>query len=288
MASSREGDPITTGRMGAAMIAAMNYSGCWAGIMIVGGGVLAAIAIATLTRRLFTTAELSDGHDFTGAILAIVGTLYAVLLGLVVVDAMTRFEAAMDDAQMESNCLADIFLLGDRLPEPYRQRIRENCRTYARQVVDVEWPAMAQGSMSPVARQTALAIALSLHGFEPVSEAEKSVYPAILEQIREFWDRRRERASNCEIGIPAVEWVALVMGAAVTMFLGGLFRVGSERLRLLVTILAAVVIGLNLYLVNLFGYPFAGDLTVSSHPFEVDVAIFDQNVNGMPSAAPKQ
>lgn len=257
----------------------MNYSGCWTGLAIVGGGILVSLVIVRMARAAFPEHELRDGHHFSGAILAIVGTLYAVLLGLVVVDAMTRFEDALDDAQMESNCLADIFLLGDRLPEPYRQRIRDNCRTYARQVVDIEWPMMARGHMSPEVRQTALAIAMSLHGFEPASEAEKAVYPAILEQIRQFWDRRRERASNCEVGIPAVEWVALVMGAVVTMFLSGLFHVGSERLKLVITSLAALVIGLNLYLVNLFGYPFAGDLTVSCHPFEIDVAIFDQSQN---------
>ena len=104
----------------------MNYSGCWNGIVIVGGGMLAALAIVSMTRRLFTSAELRDGHEFTGALLAIVGTLYAVLLGLVVVDAMVRFERAMDGVQMESNSLADIYLLGARLPEPYRSGIRDH------------------------------------------------------------------------------------------------------------------------------------------------------------------
>lgn len=264
----------------------MNYSGCWTGLAIVGGGILAALALTRVARAVFSEHELRDGQQFCGALLAIVGTLYAVLLGLVVVDAMTRFEDTLEGVQMESNCLADIFLLGDRLPEPYRGRIRDSCRTYARQVVEVEWPMMARGHMSPDARQTALAIATSLHGFEPVSEAEKTVYPAILEQVRQFWDRRRERASSCEIGIPAVEWVALVMGAVVTMFLGGLFQVGSARLKLVVTILVALVIGLNLYLVNLFGYPFAGDLTVSSHPFEIDVAIFDPSHEAAPAPGP--
>lgn len=265
----------------------MNYSGYGNGILIVGAGILAALVLTRAATRLFRDHELRDGHDFTGAVLAIVGTLYAVLLGLVVVDAMVRFKEAMNGVQMESNCLADIFLLGDRLPEPYRQRVRDTCRSYARQVVEVEWPTMSEGHMSPETRQTALEIVTALTGFEPRTEAEKIVYPALIEQIRQFWDRRRERAGNCEIGIPVVEWVALVIGAAVTMFLGGLFHVGSRRLKLVVTVLSALVIGLNLYLVNLFGYPFAGDLSVSSHPFEIDLAIFDHEQDGVSRSAPK-
>jgi hypothetical protein len=260
----------------------MTYAGCWNGIAIVGGGVLAALALTRVTQRLFAADELREGHEFTGALLAIVGTLYAVLLGLVVVDAMVRFERAMDGVQMESNCLADIFLLGDRLPEPYRTRIREHCRTYARQVVELEWPLMERGRMSPDARMTALAISTSLGGFEPASEAEKIIYPSLLEQIRQLWDRRRDRAGTCESGIPAVEWVALVMGAGVTMFLGGLFQVGCGRLKVVVTVLTALVIGLNLYLVCLFGYPFAGELSVSNQPFVGDIALFDHPADGGP------
>lgn len=32
---------------------------------------------------------------------------------------------------------------------------------------------------------------------------------------------------------------------------------------------------MNLYLVSLFGYPFAGELSVSKRPFEVDIELFE-------------
>jgi hypothetical protein len=50
---------------------------------------------------------------------------------------------------------------------------------------------------------------------------------------------------------------------------------------------SGLAIVLNLYLVNLFGYPFGGDLTVSSHPFETDVALFDFGRDGLSVPAPK-
>jgi len=253
----------------------MIYSGCWNGIAIVVVGIVAALALVSATRRLFPVEALQDGHDSTGALLAIVGTLYAVLLGLIVVDAMIRFDKACDCVQMESNSLADIFLLADGLPEPYRNNIQDSCRTYAKQVVELEWPRMEQAQMSVEARMTALSLAQSLRGFEPVTEAHKIIYPSLLEQIRQLWDRRRDRAGSAEYGIPVVEWVALVVGAAVTLFLGSLLHVGNRRLKLVVTAMTALVIGLNLYLICLFGYPFAGELSVSDRPFRVDIAIFD-------------
>ena len=252
----------------------MNYTGCWNGIAIIGGAILVSLAVVALARRLFPHEELRQGHDATGNLLAVVGTLYAVLLGLVVVDAMSRFEQAMGVVQLESNCLADVYLMAARLPEPQRDRVQNLCRVYAEQVVTLEWPAMERAEMSMDARRTALTLAQSLNDFEPQTEAHKTVYPFLLEKISELWDMRRDRGGTALYGIPAVEWVSLILGAVVTIFFAGLFSVGNARLQMVVTTLTALVIGLNLYLVCLFGYPFAGELSVSSRPFDVDIDVF--------------
>ena len=259
----------------------MNYTGCWNGIAIVGGAILVALAVVALARRLFPHEALRQGHDATGNLLAVVGTLYAVLLGLIVV-ALARFERAMDVVQLESNCLADVYLIAARLPEPQRARVQNLCRVYAEQVVTLEWPAMERAQMNMDARRTALALAQSLDDFEPQTEAHKTVYPFVLEKISKLWDMRRNRGGTALYGIPAVEWVSLILGAVVTIFFAGLFSVGNARLQMVVTTLTALVIGLNLYLVCLFGYPFAGELSVSTRPFDIDLDVF----RGMYDARP--
>ncbi len=95
-------------------------------------------------------------------------------------------------------------------------------------------------------------------------------------------ERTRDRGGTALYGIPVVEWVALILGAVVTVFFAGLFSVGNGRLQMVITGLTALVIGLNLYLVCLFGYPFAGELSVSSRPFKVDIDVF----SGMYDARP--
>ena len=263
----------------------MEFHGFTTGLTIILGGIIAAIGLVAAVRKMFSKDILRQAHDITGNLLSVVGTLYAVLLGLVVVDALVRFEHAIDVVQQESNSLADIFLLAERLPAAQRERIQESCRTYARQVVEDEWPAMARGHASPAARKTAFALARSLDGFEPVTEGQKAVFPMLLEQIRELWDFRRERVGTAEFGIPAVEWFVLIVGGAVTVIFAGLFRAESVSLQRFLTALAAVVMGLNLYLVALFGYPFSGELTVSSRPFQTDIAIFEGRAPDMPGHA---
>ena len=253
----------------------MIYQGFLQGLFIVGSGMAVSLTLVWLIRKAFPADVLRRAHDATGNLLSVVGTLYAVLLGLVVVDAMVRFERAMDVVQQESNCLADIYLLAERLPDAQRMRLHELCRTYAYEVVDLEWPLMNRARVSVEARKTALAMSRGLDDFEPTTEAEKAVFPLLLEQLRELWDHRRERANTAEYGIPAVEWAALIIGGAVTILFAGLFSVENGRLQAVLTCLSALVVALNLYLVSLFGYPFAGELAVSSRPFKIDIGMFE-------------
>lgn len=255
------------------------------GFLLVGGGVLLALGLVTLVRRCFSSAVLMQAHNATGNMLSMVGTLYAVLLGLVVVDAMVRFERAVDVVQAESTRLADVFLLAERFPEPQQERIKDLCRAYAVEVVEREWPLMAEGRSSLEARRIALLLARSIDDFAPRSETEKIVFPMMLELLREVWDHRRERITTAQHGIPAIQWVVLLIGSIVTILFAGLFSIDSNRLHILLTALGALVLGLNIYLAMLFGYPYSGALSVSNQPFKTDIGIFDGLFTPTPAQA---
>jgi hypothetical protein len=262
----------------------MVYTGFYNGVFVIGSGVLAALALVAVVRQCFSQSVLKNAHDATGNLLAVVGTLYAVMLGLVVVDSMVRFEKAVDVTQAEATSLADIFLLAERFPDPVRTRIKQDCRDYAIAVVEKEWPLMARGFVSIDARKAGLRVLRSLDGFEPSTEAEKAIFPIMLQEMQTAWDHRRERVATAQSGLPAVEWVTLLIGAVVTVLFAGLFNVEDIRLQALITGMAALVMGLNLYLVSLFAYPYSGDLVVSSQPFRIDIGAFDGLYDEVPAS----
>jgi hypothetical protein len=68
-----------------------------------------------------------------------------VLLALVVIAVFEEFQAANDTVEQEANAVAEIAWLGNRLPEPEGSHLQELCRSYAKEVVDEEWPLMEQG-----------------------------------------------------------------------------------------------------------------------------------------------
>ncbi len=246
--------------------------------------VVAAMYGVLLIRKRFELDRLKHFHDVSGNIFGVAGTLYAVLLGLVVVDAMQTFSTARVTVEKESDALANLFLLGSRLPAEKAQKFQSLCAAYASEVIEREWPMMDHGKSDPQARSLAYQLIREMADVEPVTENLKAVYPLLLQEGMELKEQRRLRTTIAFHGLPAIEWVVLCLGAVVTVIFTYFFRLESFKVQLALTGMVALLIALNLYLVVLFGTPFSGDLYVESEPFKTDLAIFGQAIAGHQSA----
>jgi hypothetical protein len=244
------------------------------GLLLVLLSTVASVFGLLIVRRRVGLETLASWHDVAGYLLSVVGTMYAVLLGLIVVDAMNKFETARTTVEQEANGLADVFLLAERMPPKQRLRIQDMCLSYASVVIDDEWPAMAHQDVSLPARHMAVRLIKAVQDFEPVTESQKAIYPIIVTESMTIWDNRRARTNAATNGIPAVEWSVVLFGGAVTIIFTYFFGLQSLKSQIVMTSMVAILIGLNIYLIFLFGYPYAGDLKVEPEAFEVDRRIF--------------
>jgi uncharacterized membrane protein YraQ (UPF0718 family) len=112
---------------------------------------LFAVGGLILVQRLVPIAVRRQHNDVTGFIYAVLGVVYAVLLGLMVVAVWEQWNAAADSADQEASELAEVFWVADMMPESESHHIQELVRSYARVVVEEEWPLMRQGKSSPKA-----------------------------------------------------------------------------------------------------------------------------------------
>ncbi len=228
-----------------------------------------------LVRKYIHIDKLKSCHEVGGYLLSVVGTMYAVLLGLIVVDAMTKFQTARSLVEQEANSVADVFLLANSFGEPKCTKVRVLCNRYVQEILEVEWPAMREGKISIEARKAAVALMKEVVSFEPVTENQKAIYPVAIQEACEVWDFRRARTNMAQHGIPNVEWAVIIIGACVTIIFTYFFGLESAGAQLAMTGMVSLLISLNMYLVLLFGSPFSGDLTVGPDAFTVDKMIFE-------------
>src|SRR5947209_1294218 len=111
----------------------------FSGFLLVCGANAVAILGLLLSRRVLRRHDLISTHEVGGFLLSVVGTMYAVILGLIVVDSLAKFQQGRQTTEQEANGLADIVLLSNHLPAEARDRIRAHAVAYAELVTAKEW-----------------------------------------------------------------------------------------------------------------------------------------------------
>jgi len=223
----------------------------------------------SVLKRHLGAQTIEKCHEVGSYYLSMVGTFYAVLLGLIVVDSMTKFKGAQLSVDREVSTLIRIYSSAERFPER-RYRLESDVKNYVDEVINVEFPMMESKDLPDErARDLALQIMLTVKSIEPVTENQKAVFPILLTEVADLLTTRWERTRGPNLGEPPVEWVILIVGGVLTIILTFFFTIESNAIHMFMRTVVALTILMSLYLTLLFSSPFSGDLKISSDAFRV-------------------
>lgn len=252
------------------------------GLALVFTSVVLSVTGLILVRRKVDLKTLIKCHEVGGFLFAAIGTLYAVLLGLLVVDSLSRYQDAAHKVEEEANSVANIYLIADALSNPKKTEIQTNCGNYCAQVVDDEWPAMSMGKYSSAARKAALKLVQSVYTIKPADEAESQLAQTAMGQACEFWNNRRYRNVTCTHSIPPIEWAVLIIGAFVTIIFTYFFALENLTIQIVMTALVALMTSLNMFLFHEFAEPHRGGFAIRSDSFTGNQHIFNDDLDSLP------
>jgi hypothetical protein len=139
-----------------------------------------------IVQRVVPIEVRRQHNDVAGFIYAVLGVVYAVLLGLTVVAVWEEWNRAVVTADEEASSLAEVFWLADSMPESEGHHIQELARSYARVVVNEEWQLMEQGKSSPIAWDLIDDIRASLQNFDTSTPEEQVLYEQGFERMRDW------------------------------------------------------------------------------------------------------
>jgi hypothetical protein len=246
--------------------------------------VLAAVAGLILVQRLVPPALREEHNDVAGFIYAVLGVAYAVLMAFVVIVVWQDYEQARNTVETEANELAGVYFLADRFPEPDRERVQELARSYARTVVEEEWPLMERGETSERADSLLRELRLSLQNVDVNTGAAQVLYDQGLTRVHEVSDARRLRLLEVNQGLPVVLWVVLIGGGVVTVCFTYLFGLKNNWAHVLMVAALTLVICGILFTITTLEYPFAGQAEISPYAFEEALRSFQASKS--PGARP--
>ncbi len=233
-----------------------------------------------LVRRTVSVDTLKTFNEVAGNSFQVVGTFYAVLLGLIVVDAMNNMSDLRGVIEQEANAFADIYILSRGMPQPTQKNVQALAVSYVDAVIDDEWDAMRQRKVSAKAIVYMNKLWNTLIDFKPAAEEQKDIRQMCLERISDAGDSRRSRLITSAHGVSTELWTVLVVGGLLTLSFSYFFGLPSFIGQALMTVVIASTMALNVYLVFLYGYPFSGAYCVQPDGFVLDRIIFKMRASG--------
>jgi FtsH-binding integral membrane protein len=73
---------------------------------------------------------------------------------------------------------------------------------------------------------------------------------------------------DSQTGLPYLLWIVLIAGAIATITFTYLFETENPKGQIVMVVLFSVLVALILLTVLLMDFPFTGDITISSAPFQ--------------------
>ncbi len=245
-------------------------SGLIVTILIVGASLLG----LSFARKWHSKTDLEPQHEITDPYSQIVAMLFAVLIGFMVADAMQRFTIARQTVQQEASSLGNVFRLANGLPEKNCHDLRELCALYAHEVIEDEWPMLAQKQDSAKAWKIYKELWADCTEYEPSTQRQSNTQNQLLESMMSLGDSRRLRVEALHAGLPAVLWVVLVIGGVATIVFTYFFAARSMKVQIVMVGIVSLVVCLNLFLLATYDDPFSGDVMVTPSAFETQLKLF--------------
>jgi hypothetical protein len=238
-------------------------------VIIVGISVAISMAVLWTIRWAIPHERLTPHNEVSGFVYAVIGVIYAIILGFAVITVWEHYNEAKSDAHAEANAVANIYRIASGLPEPSRGEIQDASLAYVSTVAEKEWAAMDDGT-APV-QQAVDDINTLWSSFDSVAlttSAEEALYAEGLNQLSELSSLRRERLEDNDAALLGIMWGVVVGGAILTVLFPCLFGVESRLVHSLIIGTLAASIGLLLLLTYDLNYPFNGDVAIGPGAFE--------------------
>lgn len=237
------------------------------GIAVVGGS--AALG-ALLVYGLHPFVKRNRGEEYNQVVsdgFAAVGTMYAIVAGLLVFGVYTTFDLASQESADEASTLVLMYREAQEFPQPQKDQAQQAVVSYIHSVIDDEWPALADGAGSP---KTSKAIDRLFDVYGPMEPGASwsDQYSNSVEHLDDIVKLRNQRIDHSTAALPPIYWFLLFAGGFVTILYLAFTYVEKKAMHALAVSMMAAMLGLVIFLLLEVNHPFRGSIAVNTDSYQ--------------------
>ena len=236
-------------------------------ILVVVLPVIASCWILVQIRHRVGLTTLASNNEVAGFKFAVVGIIYAVLLGFAVIVVWGRYNEAEIAVLREAGGAATVYRLaaGD---EPEEVATRTAIGNYLRLVVDRDWPEMSAEKESADVTAALNDVYAAAQRLAQTGSRPHPVIAEMFTQLDAITEARRSRLHLATGIVPVVLWDALIVGGVLTVGFTYFFGTKHLRAQVLMTGILAIIVFMGLFVTLAIDHPFTGPVHVDSGPLQ--------------------
>jgi hypothetical protein len=241
------------------------------GVLIAAALTAASVGGLWATHRFIAPHLVVGAHDneFTGVILHGMLVIYGLAVALIVVAVWENYTSVSKLVSREATAIAVLYRDTAGYPDPTRDRIRQDIAAYTEYVIEQAWPLQRRAIVPSGGVELIDRVQHDLFAVEPATEAQKLLHGEALRAYNNLIEARRLRLDAVGSGLPPAMWTIVLLGGLISLSASFLFRVQSLSLHYTMVGLLASLMGLVVFLILVYDYPFRGSHGLGPEAYEL-------------------
>ena len=240
--------------------------------------VLAASGFLFVVTRTSAAPARKESNDFTGAVVAVIGTTYAVILAFMLSGVWNQFQQAETNEEQEANSLVNVWRVSHSVDVATGRDVQALCEKYAQNVLTVEWPAMRELRAMPREGGDMINELWRLAGQS--QDRSGGTYIAsyqMMEELRMLTEFRRIRLMQGREELPGILRAVLIAGGIITVAASCFFGVPNFKFHILQVAVLSFLISLVLVAIADIDRPYQGSVVVQPTGFTLALRTFQDH-----------
>lgn len=226
-----------------------------------------AVAIQLISDKWFSDDDFDRMQNVGGTYMSLIGTLYSVILGMILVDASGNFVDAKRFVEQEAKAITGIYFAAQQLPSENKIGIQSSIRDYVEFILSRELDGMHDERSFSESSPLFINIWNAVKTVEPVTENQKAIYQSVIEHTKDALDNRRSRIAFSSLNVSWIEWFCLLAGGIINIALSFFFNLRNKTAHAIMTGMVTFMISINLYAIYMLSDPYSGFMEIPKGGF---------------------
>lgn len=233
---------------------------------------IAGLLIILSVRVTLRACGYGPGAPFALRDVVVTGTsaMFALMVAFSAAGIWGEANQARAAVQREANALENVRSIAASFPPALRERATADVQTYARQVLDVDWPAMTRkvhftAPLYDTSEKILIDLidAIAREAGAPGSLATAST---AIGQVVEVRSARLQRITLATQGVSPPQWLAMLLIAAAAMIALAMIHNHDRLAQLFAMTIYAGAVSAAFFVILAHDRPFIGQISVGSQP----------------------